>query len=87
MNDIALKILIKSNDVTINGHTLLGTLISQLGWCSKQAKKDGFISQECLGRILTINTILIEYYGMSWEETQELFLEFGLETNKIKKEF
>jgi len=64
---------------------LLGTLLSQLYFCSENARKTGIISQENLGRILTVNDILIYHYKMTWEETRDLFTEYGLQTNMIEK--
>ena len=64
---------------------LLGTLLSQLFWCSENTRKTGKITQENLGRILTVNDILINHYKMTWEETRDLFTEYGLQTNMIEK--
>ena len=69
----------------IDSEKLLGTLFSQLMFCSNKAREDGSISQENLGRILTVNSILIEHFNMSWDETKEFFSSSGLETNMIKK--
>lgn len=73
----------KSKEIIIQSNKLLGTLFSQLRFCSEQSKQNGFISQENLGRILAVNSILIEHYRMSWGETKELFSDFGLETSMI----
>lgn len=64
---------------------LLGTLLSQLFWCSENARKTGIITQENLGRILTVNDILINHYKMTWKETRDLFTEYGLQTDMIEK--
>ena len=64
---------------------LLGTLLSQLFWCSENARKTGKITQENLGRILTVNDILINHYKMTWKETRDLFTEYGLQTDMIEK--
>ena len=75
----------KAEKIDINTKDLLGTLLSQLYFCSENARKTGIISQENLGRILTVNDILMNHYKMTWEETRDLFTEYGLQTNMIEK--